>query len=478
MAGRGGVAENLDTANEDGQALSGLAVRDDDGEIAKAFLTGLSAAIADRDTLKLRELTLDLHEADLGDVLADLSSEQRKALARLLGDDFDFTVLTEIDEAIRLEIVDALPNAAVAKGVQDLDSDDAVYILEDLDQPDQDDILSQIPVHDRIQLQRSLEYPEESAGRRMQSDFIAIPPFWTVGQTIDALREDDSLPDEFYKIFVIDPAFRLVGTVALDRLLRTKRPVQIQDIVNDARAVVRATDDQEDAARVFEMYNLLSAAVVDEGDRLVGVLTIDDIVDVIHEEADEDIKRLGGVGDEEISDSVLTTARLRLPWLLINSVTAFAAATVIGVFEATIAEIVALAILLPIASALGGNAGTQSMTVAVRAIATKDISPATAPRIIGREALVGLMNGAALAVVTGGVAGAWFQDPTLGLVLAAAMLLTVMLATLLGILVPLTLDKLGADPAVSSGVFVTTITDMFGFFVFLGMATVAFGLLG
>jgi len=454
-----------------------IAVRDATGEISRGFLMRLAAAIADRDTLSLRSFTSNLHEADLGDVLAALSGEQRKALARLLGDHFDFAVLTEIDEAMRREIVNSLPNAVVARGVQDLDSDDAVFILEDLDHPEQQDILSQIPVKDRIQLQRSLDYPEDSAGRRMQSDFIAIPPFWTVGQTIDALREDDALPDEFYKIFVVDPAFRLVGTVALDRLLRSKRPVTIEAIVDEARFVVRATDDQEDAARIFERYNLLSAAVIDESDRLVGVLTIDDIVDVIHEEADEDIKRLGGVGDEELSDSVLTTARLRLPWLLINSVTAFAAATVISLFEATIAEIVALAILLPIASALGGNAGTQSMTVAVRALATREISRSSAPRIIAREGLVGLMTGSILAIVTGCASALWFESTTLGLVLAAAMSMTVLLATLLGILVPLTLGKLGADPAVASGVFVTTITDMFGFFMFLGLATWAFGMM-
>ena len=471
------MVENPGNRNESSPAPPEIAVRDAEGDISTAYLSMLSAAIAGRDAAALRGLTADLHESDLGDVLEELPGEQRTALAGLLGDDFDFAALTEINDAIRLEIVDSLPNEVIAKGVRELDSDDAVFILEDLEQPDQEDILNRIPVQERIHLQRGLDYPEDSAGRRMQSDFIAIPPFWTIGQTIDALREDDTLPDEFYKIFVIDPAFRLVGTVALDRLLRTRRPVRIGDIIDDERVVVRATDDQEDAALIFERYNLLSAAVVDDSDRLVGVLTIDDIVDVIHEEADEDIKRLGGVGDEEISDSVMTTARLRLPWLLINTVTAFAAATVISVFEATIAEIVALAILLPIASALGGNAGTQSMTVAVRALATKHISRASAPRIIGREALVGLMNGIVLAVFTGAAAATWFQDPTLGLVLAAAMVLTVMLATLLGILVPLTLQKLGADPAVASGVFVTTITDMFGFFVFLGLATWAFGLM-
>ncbi|MEM8812391.1 MAG: magnesium transporter [Pseudomonadota bacterium] len=459
-------------------AVPDIPVRDEAGHIALPFLAMLGAAIADRDILVLRTLTEDLHEADLGDVLEELSTAQRTALAVLLGDAFDFTVLTEIDESARLEIMEALPNDVVAKGVRELESDDAVFILEDLDQPEQEEILNQIPASDRIQLQRSLDYPEESAGRRMQSDFIAIPPFWTVGQTIDILREDNSLPEEFYQIFVVDPAFRLVGTVALDRLLRTKRPVRIQEITEEARGVVRATDDQEEAALLFERYNMLSAAVLDEGDRLVGVLTIDDIVDVIHEEAEEDIKRLGGVGDEEISDTVLTTARLRLPWLLINTGTAFAAATVIGVFEATIDKIVALAILLPIASALGGNAGTQSMTVAVRAIATRNLSRSSAPRVIGREALVGLLNGVILALCTGGIAAGWFQDPTLGLVLGAAMVMTVLLATLLGILVPLTLGKLGVDPAVASGVFVTTLTDMFGFFVFLALATVAFGLTG
>ncbi|MEM1045626.1 MAG: magnesium transporter [Pseudomonadota bacterium] len=470
------MAETDKTETDASAGITDLELRDENGNIARPFLTHLSAAIADRDVLALRNLTADLHEADLGDVLEDLSSPQRTALAALLGSDFDFTVLTEIDEAVRLEIVDSLPNEVVAKGVQELDSDDAVFILEDLDQPDQEDILSQIPARDRIPLQRSLDFPEESAGRRMQSDFIAIPPFWTVGQTIDVLRENEDLPDEFYQIFVVDPAYRLVGTVALDHLLRTKRPVRIEDITEEARAVVRTTDDQEEAARLFERYNLLSAAVLDDGDRLVGVLTIDDIVDVITEEADEDIKRLAGVGDEEISDTVIKTARLRLPWLLINTATAFAAATVIGVFEATIEQIVALAILLPIASALGGNAGTQSMTVAVRALATKDLSPSSAPRIIGREAFVGMLNGTVLAVVTGAVAMMWFQNAVLGLVLAGAMVLTVTLATLLGILVPLTLDRVGADPAVASGVFVTTITDMFGFFVFLGFATWAFGL--
>ena len=454
--------------------LHDLPVRDEAGEVSRHFLALVAAAIADRDTITLNRLTEDLHEADLGEVLENLTSEQRTALALLLGTNFDFTALTEMDEAVRKEIVDSLPNEFVAKGVGELESDDAVYILEDLDQPDQEDILKQIPATDRIQLERSLDYPEESAGRRMQSDFIAVPPFWTVGQTIDHLRDEDDLPEEFYRIFVIDPSFRLVGTVALDRLLRSKRPVRIDEILDESRMVVHATDDQEEAALLFERYNLLSAAVVDDSDRLVGVLTIDDIVDVINEEAEEDIKRLGGVGDEEVSDNVLTTARLRLPWLLVNTVTAFAAATVIGFFEDTIERIVALAVLLPIASALGGNAGTQSMTVAVRALATRDISAANAPRIVGREALVGLMNGAVLAVCTGIVAFIWFQDPTLGLVLGAAMVMTVLLATMMGILVPLTLSKFGADPAVASGVFVTTITDMFGFFVFLGLATLAF----
>ena len=330
--------------------------------IRAPFLAHIGAAIADRDTLILKKEVGGLHQSDLGDLLEALMPEQRLALVELLGKDFDFSALTEVDEAIRLEIVEKLPNAQIAEAVQELDSDDAVYILEDLDQEDQDDILAQLPFTERVRLRRSLDYPEDSAGRRMQTEFVAVPPFWTVGQTIDYMREDQNLPDRFSQIFVIDPTFKLLGAIDLDRVLRTRRTGKIEDIMHETRYAIPATMDQEEAAREFEQYDLLSAAVVDENERLVGVLTIDDVVDVIQEEAEEDLLRMGGVGDEELSDTILATSRSRVPWLAVNLVTAFVAASVISLFDGTIEQVVALAILMPIVAGMGGNAGSQTMS--------------------------------------------------------------------------------------------------------------------
>ena len=283
----------------------------EDGVISASFLAHIGAAIADRDTLTLKQEVDGLHQSELGDLLEALLPEQRLALVGLLGKDFDFSALTEVDEAIRLDIVDKLPNEQIAQAVQELDSDDAVYILEDLDQQDQDEILAQLPFTERIRLRRSLDYPEESAGRRMQTEFVAVPPFWTVGQTIDYMREDQNLPDHFTQVFVIDPTFKLLGAIDLDQILRTKRAVKVEDIMHETRHAIPAAMDQEEAAREFEQYDLLSAAVVDENDRLVGVLTIDDVVDVIQQEAEEDLMRMGGVGDEDLSDTVLATSRSR-----------------------------------------------------------------------------------------------------------------------------------------------------------------------
>lgn len=452
-------------------------IYDDNGTVRSSFLAHIGAAIGDRDTLTLRRDVGALHQSEVGDLLEALMPEQRRALVGLMGSDFDFTALTEVDEAIRLDIVESLPNAQIAQAVQELDSDDAVYILEDLDQEDQDDILAQLPFTERVRLRRSLDYPEESAGRRMQTEFVAVPPFWTVGQTIDYMREDRDLPDSFSQIFVIDPTFRLVGAVDLDRILRTQRKVKVEEVMHETRHAIPATMDQEEAAQVFEQYDLLSAAVVDENERLVGVLTIDDVVDVIQEEAEEDLMRLGGVGDEELSDTVLATSRSRVPWLLINLVMAFLAASVIGLFDASIQQIVALAVLMPIVAGMGGNAGSQTMTVTVRALATRDIDIYNAGRIIRREIGVGLLNGAIFATLIGLVAGFWFSDPDLGVIIAVAMVINLLVAALAGILVPLLLDRVGADPAVASAVFVTTITDVIGFFAFLGLATWWFGLL-
>ncbi|TIV29970.1 MAG: magnesium transporter [Mesorhizobium sp.] len=443
----------------------------EDGAVRASFLAQIGAAIADRDTITLKREVDDLHQSELGDVLEALHPEQRRALVELLGSDFDFSALTEVDEAIRMDIVDNLPNEQIAQAVQELDSDDAVYILEDLEKEDQDEILSQLPFTERIRLRRALDYPEETAGRRMQTEFVAVPPFWTIGQTIDYMREDKNLPERFSQIFVIDPSFKLLGAIDLDQILRTRRAVKVEEVMHETLHAIPATMDQEEAAREFEQYNLLSAAVVDENGRLVGVLTIDDVVDVIQEEAEEDLLRMGGVGDEELSDTVLATSRSRVPWLLVNLLTAFLAASVIGLFDRTIEHIVALAVLMPIVAGMGGNAGSQTMTVTVRALATRDLDIYNAARIIRRELGVGFINGVVFAVLIGMVAGFWFRDPNLGGIIAAAMIINMFAAALAGILIPLVLDRFKIDPAVASAVFVTTVTDCVGFFAFLGLAT-------
>lgn len=444
----------------------------EDGSIKSDFLLRVGAAVADRDVLFLRQHVAKLHESELGDLLESILPEQRQALVRLLGKDFDLTALTEVDEAIRLEIVEQMPNSQIAAAIGDLDSDDAVYILEDLDKQDQEEILAQLPFTERVRLRRALDYPESSAGRRMQTEFVAVPPFWTVGQTIDYLRDEENLPESFSQIFVIDPTFRLLGVIDLDRILRAKRVIRIETIMRETNHPIPADMDQEEAAQIFEQYDLLSAAVVDDNDRLVGVLTIDDVVDVIQEEAEEDLRRLSGVGDEELSDSVKDTSRSRVPWLMVNLVTAFLSASVISLFEATIEEIVALAILMPIVAGMGGNAGSQTMTVTVRALATRDLDIHNAWRVVRREAGVGIINGALFGTLVGSVAGWWFGDIQLGMVIASAMIINMIAASMAGMMIPMLLDKAGTDPAVSSAVFVTAITDMTGFVSFLGLATI------
>lgn len=459
-------------------AHGGQELYDDEGVIRGDYLARIGAAIADRDILFLKEQVSTLHQSELGDLIESLQSEQRNALISLVGDDFDFTALTEVDEAIRLEIFEDLPNDKIAEGLGDLNSDDAVYILEDLDEEDQREILAKLPFTERIRLRRSLDYPEETAGRRMQTEFVAVPPFWSIGQTIDYMREDDDLPDSFAQIFVIDPTFKLLGAVDLDRILRSSRETKIESIMHDTKRQISVDMDQEEAAQLIGQYDLLSAAVVDENDRLVGILTIDDVVDVIQEEADEDIKRLGGVGDEELSDDVVSTVRSRFPWLLVNLVTAIMASAVIGLFDATIEQMVALAVLMPIVASMGGNAGTQTLTVTVRALATKDIDIYNAGRVIRREVIVGLLNGIVFAGFVAVLTYAWFGSGELGLVIGLAMIINMLAAGMAGILLPLLLDKLGVDPAIASAVFVTTVTDIVGFFAFLGLAGWWFGLIG
>ena len=458
-------------------SVSPVALRDEDGALREEFVDRAAQAIVAGDAAALRALLGDLHASDVGDLIQTLDAELRPLLVTLMGHDFDFSALTEVDSTVRAGILEGLPAAMVSDGVRELDTDDAVAILADLPREKQTGILERLPSPERVALGRSLLYPENSAGRRMQTEFMAVPPAWTVGRTIDYLRETPDLPDRFWELYAVDSAGRLQGTVALDRLLRTKRPVPIEELIDEELHAVRISDDQEDIARLFERYDLVSAPVIDAGDRLVGVITFDDIVDVIEEEAEEDIRALGGVGrEEELSDPVFSIARGRFNWLLVNLATAFLASSVLGLFEGELQKMIALAVLAPIVASQGGNAATQTMTVAVRALATRELSSANAARLILREVLVGLVNGLAFAVITGVAAAAWFKIPDLGLVIGLAMICNLFAGALGGILVPLALNYFRADPAISSGVFVTTVTDVVGFFSFLGIATLWFGL--
>ena len=450
--------------------------RDDQDRISPLWLERLRAYLAAERIEDVASVMQPLHAADVGDVLESLEPIERVQLVRQLGDQFDYSALTEVDESVRIEMMEELPNADIARGVAQLDSDDAVAILEDLEQEDRDEVLSRLPTFERLSLKRSLDFPEESAGRRMQTDFIAIPPVWTVGQTIDYLRREPDLPDDFFQIYVVDAGYQVLGTIALDKFLRSPRPTTIQSLMNTSLVLIDANEDQEEAARSFERYDLVEVGVVDDSGRLVGVLTIDDIVDVIHEEADEDIKLLGGVGDEDISDSTLDTVRSRAPWLAVNLFTAICVSLVIGLFDATIEQMVALAVLMPIVASMGGNAGTQTMTVTVRALAMRELNGKRLRRLVTREMVVGVANGVIFAVLIGVVTWLRFANPQLGVVIGLAMVINLIVAGTAGILIPVTLDKFKADPAIASAVFVTTITDVVGFFVFLLIAGLWFNL--
>ena len=444
---------------------------DDAPSMTGEFVDRVTEALARGEAAEVKELTADLHAADLADLIELLDPDRRVDLIHSLGSAFDVEALPELDEHVREELGEALPADTIASAVRELDTDDAVYLIEDLDSQDQQEILEKVPSEDRIALARALDYPERTAGRLMQTEFVAIPAFWTVGRTIDHLRIGRDLPESFVEIYVVDEAFHLLGSVPLSRILRNARDRMIAELMDEDYTVFRVSDDQEDIAYKFKQYNLVSAAVMDGDGRLVGMLMVDDIVDVIQEEAEEDILHLGGVGgDEELSDSVWLAIRSRFSWLLVNLVTAILASWVISLFDATIEQMVALAVLMPIVASMGGNAGTQTMTIAVRALATRDLTMLNAFRIVFRESMVGIINGLLFAVIMGVFALWWFGSGPLGLVIGAAMVINLVAAALAGILIPLALDRLDVDPAIASGVFVTTVTDCVGFFAFLGLA--------
>jgi magnesium transporter len=453
--------------------------RDESGEPRADFVAMVERAIADDDGERVRDLAGELHEADLADLIELLDHESRRRLIALMGEDFDFTVLTEVGESTREGILDELPVSALVEGMRDLESDDAIAILETMEPAERAEVLAALPAQDRIVLRRSLDYPEDSAGRLMQTEFIAMPPFWTAGQVLDFFRETppDGLPDNFFEVFVVDPAYHLLGTVFLDALVRAPAAARLDEIMQVDRRRVEVTEEAAEVARIFERYNLVSTPVVDDAGRLVGAITIDDVVDVIQEAASEEIKALGGVNpEEELSDNFLRIARGRFLWLLVNLATAFIASTVLKMFERQLEQMVALAVLAPIIASQGGNSATQTMTVAVRALATRELSRANAFRIVMRELAAAALNGAAFGLLTGLVAANWFQNVGLWPVMALAMFTNLIAGALGGILVPLLLERYRIDPAVSSSAFVTTVTDVVGYGAFLTIASLWFGL--
>ena len=447
---------------------------DEDYVLTASFVEKVVDASDAGDGLKLRSLLEDLHPADVADLMGFLTSEHRAVVVLWLPADLLADTLPELDDGIREEVLERVPHLTLAEALQELDSDDAAAVVEDLEDDQRERVLAAMPDVDRAAIESSLGYEEDSAGRLMQREVMAAPQFWNVGDTIDHIRKQgEEMPELFFDIYVVDPLNKPVGGVAISRLLRAPRPTPLTEIMDPVNEIT-VDQDQEEVAYIFEKYHLISAPVSDAAGRLVGQITVDDIVNIIQEENREDILRLAGVSDEDRGSSVSEIVRGRVPWLAINLATAVLGASVIGWFKVTIEQIVALAILMPIVSAIGGNAGTQALTVTVRALATRELNSSNAPRTFWREMAVGLANGLVLAPLIGIATALWFrnEDWRIGLVIAAAMVLNLIVAATVGVLTPLTLSKLKFDPAVSSAVFVTATTDFFGFLIFLGLATI------
>jgi magnesium transporter len=447
-------------------------LRDERGAVRPEIISDLLTIINAKDAKAVRAQTRDLHAADLADILQSLEQAHQVELITLLGRNFDVEALAELNESTRDSLMEALPADTIAYAIKKLDTDDALYLIEDMDRQDQAEILSKVPREDRAALSRGLDYLENTAGRLMQTEFVAVPDDWTVGKVIDHIRGAKDVPENFVEIYVTDQGSHLKGEVQLSRLLRSSRDKRVIDIMDDEPTVFGVADPQEDVAYKFEQYNLVSAAVIDPSGKLVGMLMVDDILDVIQGEAEDTMLRLGGVGaQEDITGSVLTTTRSRFSWLFVNLLTAILASWVISWFDGTIQQMVAIAVLMPIVASMGGNAGTQTMTVAVRALATRELGPLNAVKVVFRECAVGIINGFFFAVIMGLFAWWWFGFGGLGLVISAAMIINLFAAALAGILLPLLLDHFDIDPAISSAVFLTTVTDVVGFFSFLGLAT-------
>lgn len=445
---------------------------DEDYSLDPRTVEAILQAVEAGDTATIDAEMEPLHAADIADLMEQIGAGERAKLLSLWSRGIDGEILSELDESIREEVIEALPPEVLSEAVRELDSDDVVDIVEDLEEPQKELILGALDDSERAAVAQSLTYPENSAGRLMQREVVTAPEDWTVGAAIDFLRGEAELPDQFYHVILVDPRWHPVGYVTLGKLLSSKRAVRLKDITEDSFRTLSVLEEEADVAYVFNQYHLISAPVVDEHDRLVGVITIDDAMIVLDEEHEEDVLRLAGVGEESsIADGVFETVRQRTPWLFVNLLTAILASAVISQFSSSIQALVALASLMPIVASMGGNAGTQSLTVAVRALATKDLTGSNAARIIWREIWVGLVNGLVFAVLMGTTSYLWFGSFLLALVMGMALIVNLLAAALAGVLIPLALEKLDFDPALSSGTFVTTVTDVVGFFSFLGLAT-------
>jgi magnesium transporter len=440
-------------------------------EVPPELIRRVEAALAEDRTEEVRALLIDLSATGQASVLEQLSDPERDKLVTILKRDLDPETLVELDEEVLEDVLEQLDSKDIAAAARELETDDAATILEELPEEERREVLAELPAEERADIESALAYPEDTAGRLMQRSLVKVPDGWTVGEVIDHCREATDLPDDVYDIFVVDGAGRLRGSVPLGRMLRTKRPVPILDIVDPDIPSVPASADQAEVAHLFRDQNLVSCPVVDQRGRLEGVIMVDDVVDVIDEEAEEDILKLGGVGIDDMHATPVRTAKGRAMWLTVNLATAIIASLVIGQFEHSIEKIVALAVLMPIVASMGGNAGTQTVTVAVRALATGQLTAANALRFVAKEATVGGLNGVIFAVVMGAAVIAWYGDWRLGAVIGAAMICNLIAAALAGTLIPLGLQKFGIDPAVSSTVFLTTVTDVIGFVAFLGLAT-------
>ena len=412
-----------------------------------------------------------LHSADIADVFEQLNDNHRKLLTSLIGSRMEPDVLSELDDSTLDDVITEMDDKDFARAVSQMESDDAVHVLEDMDENEQRKIIDALPDKDRLIVKEGLSYPEDSAGRLLQKNLVSVPGLWTVGAVIDYFLIEENLPDEFYEVFIVDPMHHPIGTAALNKIVRSDRDKKISEIMEKEPTLVRVDTDQEEVAYLFRQYDLTSMGVVDDGGRLIGVITFDDVVDVIEEEAEEDLMLMSGIQETDITESVFVASKNRVTWLIVNLGTAILASMVIAMFDATINQMVALAVLMPIVASMGGNAGTQTMTVTVRAIATRELTATNMKRIIFREFSIALLNGVIIAILIGGLSWVWFDNTLLGLVMGVAMIVNMIMAGLAGILIPITLDKVNIDPALASSIFVTTITDVIGFFAFLGLAS-------